>query len=104
MFKLNPEPTFAVTLDIPKHGGGTQQLKVIYKHRTMDELDEFTKSEETLKLDNVGLVMALVVGWEGVDAPFTKDAVHQLCQNFKSAPFVIRDRYLEEITQARLGN
>ena len=104
MFKLNPDPTFHATVDIPKHGGGVLPLKLEFKHRTTDELDEFIKAESTLKMDNVDLVMAFAVGWADVDAPFSAEAVATLCKNYKAAPFAIRDKYLEEITQARLGN
>lgn len=104
MLQLQPHPTFKAAVEIQLHGGGTASITMVFKHRTTKEMEKFTTSEETQKLDDVGMVLAVAEGWEGVDAPFNEESVRKLCQNYRGAPFAIRDKYLAEHMQARLGN
>lgn len=104
--KLNPNPTFKSVVEIPAHDGKPSTLTFEFRHRTKAALDAFIASEEWRKASDVENVMALAVGWEGVegDYPFNAENLELLFQNYQAAPRIIVSAYLEALTQARLGN
>ncbi len=104
MFKLNPNPTFKAKVGIPTPGGKTQDIEFEFRHRTVSAFDAFIRDEKVRTMDNLDFVMELVVGWSGVDADFSRDAVSTLLENYHGAAFAIRDAYLSELSAARLKN
>lgn len=104
MLKLNPAPTFKAKVKIPEPGGVVHDVTFEFKHRTRDGLRELLASEEWRNGNDVDNVLAMVCGWEGVEAPFGREGVEQLVQNYHAAPALIASAYTLELTQARLGN
>lgn len=105
VLKLKADPTFKAKVKIPAPGGVSLDILCEFKHRTRDELDAFFKPEESAKRSgDVDDITAMVVGWELLDEPFSRDAVALLVQNYHAAPRVIAETYIRELTQARLGN
>ncbi|ANA72987.1 hypothetical protein IPC367_27480 [Pseudomonas aeruginosa] len=100
-FSLDPKPTFIAPVPIPLHGGGSVEVKFTFKHMPKDDLDAFLKGVG--ELSDREAIMAVAAGWE-LDDAFNDENVQRLLQNYLGAgPAVVRV-YMEQITQARLGN
>lgn len=100
-FVLDPAPTFKAVVDIPLHGGETAPVIFEFKHRTRDELEEFSKGVGERSVEDT--VLDAAVGWE-LDDPFNKESVAKLCANYMGAPNAIATTYYRELYQRRLGN
>jgi hypothetical protein len=104
MLKLNPNPTFKAKVEIREPGGAMHEVTVEFKHRTKDELEAFCKSEERRAMSEPDTILAVATGWEGIDAPFNAESAAALCQNYQGSALVIVEKYLAELSPARLGN
>ncbi|MDC6179032.1 hypothetical protein C2I33_08605 [Ralstonia solanacearum] len=106
MFSINPKPTFAAEATIPVAGGGTEKLNLLFKHKRRDDVREFfaRASEGTDGESDADVLLEIVEGWKDVDAPFSREALDQLVQNYPAAPRAIFDTYLAELTGQRRGN
>lgn len=103
--RLKADPTFKAKVKIPAPGGDSLEFTGEFKHRTKDQLDAFfTPAEAEQRKGDVDDILAMVVGWDLADEPFSRDAVVLLVQNYHAAPRVIAETYIRELTQARLGN
>lgn len=101
MLCLKANPTFKAKVGIPVPGGEPVQVEMEFRHRTRDELVKFLESSADMNDDEA--VMAVITGW-GLDDKLTRENVHRLTQNYYGAGRAIVDKYLAELTQARLGN
>jgi len=102
--KLLANPTFRAKVNIPLPGGEKADFVGIFKHRTADQLREFSTGEEAKGRSDIDTVMAMLTGWEEVDAEFSAEAVSQMLQQHHAAARAIGDAYVRELMQARLGN
>lgn len=100
-FKLDPNPTFTVAVDIPVHGGKSEPVKFTFKHRTREEMKGLF--DEAVKKNDVETVLELVAGWE-LDDELNEENVRRLVENYQGAGHAIVRTYLAEIQQVRLGN
>lgn len=101
-FKVNPEPTFCTTVDIPVAGGDPLPLEIEFSHRTVDQLKALFESFSGRS--DLDCLMDFVVGWHNYPDPFSRDALASLLQNYGRASLAIRNAYIYELTGARLGN
>ena len=100
-FTLAIKPTFTAKVMIPVPGKPAEPVEFTFKGRTRDEFKEFI---DALKdREDVDVVMDICSGWELEDA-FDKANVETLTQNYLGAARAIIEKYLNELTQARLGN
>jgi hypothetical protein len=104
MFKISPPQTFKATVKIPSPGGEVLDLCVLYKHRTRDQLKVFWEDATAGKQDDLHATLDMIAGWEGVDAEFSEAALADLLQNYHGAAAALFSAYIQELTQARLGN
>lgn len=104
MFQIDPNPTFTADADIPVAGGGTSKLTLVFKHKTKDEAREYFSRTSTDGEDDVGALLEIVEGWEDVDAPFSREALDRVLQNYPGAPRAIFGAYLAELMGQRRGN
>lgn len=104
MFKLDPSPTFKATVKIPAPGGESQDLVCLFKHRTRDDLQALVTKANAGDLSDLDATMEFLAGWEGADAEFSREAVEKLLQGYHGSARALYLKYLEELTQARLGN
>jgi len=100
-FTLTPSPTFKAKVGIPVPGNGTTAVEFTFKGRTRDEFKTFI--DELANREDVDVIMDIASGWELEDA-FDKENVEELIQNYLGAARAIIEKYLSELTQARLGN
>jgi hypothetical protein len=98
---LKANPTFSAEVGIPLHGGGTSPVALTFKHRTMEEMDQFIKDRPS-KTD-VQTFMEMVEGWD-LEDEFTETSVQELLQNYNGAGLAAFRKYIDELVQARQGN
>lgn len=98
---LKIDPKFQATVDIPKAGSEPVQIKLDFKHRTKDELSEFTKTRDD-KTD-VEYIMDMATGWD-LDDEFNAENVNALCQKYITAPIEIYKKYIDELVKAKAKN
>ncbi len=105
VFKIQPAPTFTVSVDIPRHGEEPAKIKVTFKHKSRDEMRDFLeRADKSDASQDVTLVNEMIAGWEGPDMPFSDEAVALLIQNFQGAVPALVQAYSLEILQARRKN
>ena len=100
MFTINPTPTFKLDVTIPSPTGGGK-VGVIFKHKGRKALAEFVKSlteEGSTRTDLDGL-LEIIVGWDGVQEPFSKEALESLLDNYPAAAKAIYDVYFPAVSE-----
>ncbi len=100
-FTLAVKPTFKTKIQMPVHGGGTEEVELEFKHRTRDQITDWAKGFDKIK--DVDLLDDMLAGWD-IKEPLSRESLELLCQNFSGAPGVILDTYLSELRQARQKN
>jgi len=100
-FTLHPSPTFPAVVEIPLHGGGTQPVKMEFRHRSKDEVKALYEPAEGR--DDAKFILEMLASWE-LEDELNEASVQLLLQNYQGAGLAIHRKYLEELTQARLGN
>lgn len=101
-FKLNPEPTFRATVDIPVAGADDTPLEVEFRHKKKDDLKAFFVS--FADRSDAECLLDIVVTWHNCEAPFNAEALETLLQNYPAAGKAILAKYSQEATGARRGN
>ena len=108
MFTLQPKPTFKAEVLIHGPGGGDAKLKLEFAHLGKKALKEFYDSmkveEGAEPRDDLDAISEIVVGWDGVDTPFSKDALAKLLDNYPSAAFSILEAYSGAVFEAKRKN
>lgn len=100
-FVLKVDPTFKATVKIPIPGGPDQGLDFTFKHRSRSQIKEFL--ETAPDRSDVENIMQMATAWDVVE-PFNEEQIKFLCENFTSAPGLIFEKYLDELTKAREKN
>jgi len=100
-FSLTPKPSFQATVKIPVPGEGAADVVFTFKARTREQMRSF--HDEVKDLENVDLILYVASAWD-LEDPFDKDNITRLTENYLGATAAIFDKYLTELTQARLGN
>lgn len=102
-FTLVAKPTFTARVAIPVPGQAPELVEFTFKGRTRDQFAEFIESIKEGESKDVEVIMDIASGWELEDA-FDAKNVELLTQNYLGAARAIIDKYLAELTTARLGN
>lgn len=99
--ELNPAPIFPGKVDIPVPGKEPAQVVFTFKHRTRDGLNAWMLAGASRP--DVDTILEAAEGWD-LPQPFNRENVETLVQNYIGSPKVIVDRYINELTRAKLGN
>lgn len=100
-FSLSATPTFKSKVLIPVPGKQAEPVEFTFKGRTREQFKDFV---ENLKdREDADVILDIASGWELEDA-FDKENVELLTENYLGAARAIIEKYLSELTQARLGN
>ena len=94
-------PTFPAPVAMPVPGEKPDVVVFTFKARTRKEFAEWM--EALKEKNNVEAIMECVTGW-APDDPFTLENVEQFNELYLGAAAAILDKYIAEITQAKLGN
>lgn len=98
---INAAPTFKGKVSIPVAGADPVVMEFTFKHRTKDELAEFTSTRKD-KTDTES-VTDMIVGWE-FEEEFSNAAIETMLQNYIGAAEAIFRIYLSELLQAKAKN
>lgn len=103
MAKLNLKaaPTFKAKVGVKVPGGELVQVEFTFKHRTKSERIEWVKSLEGKS--DADFFMQMVEGWD-LSEPFNRENVDLLLENYDGTALETFRVYLEQLTQAKLGN
>lgn len=101
-FSLSIAPTFKRKVAIPVPGEKPADLEFIFKHRTREAFKDFMESLKDDRED-VSVIMDIASGWDLEDA-FDADAIEELTQNYIGSARAIIEAYINELTNARVGN
>jgi hypothetical protein len=102
-FKLQPNPTFKALVSLSVPGAAEpSQIEVEFRHLGKKAAEVYFR-EAAAKPDVQG-IGGLIVGWEGVDAPYSTEALAQLLENYATAGIEIVDAYRRELFEAKLKN
>jgi hypothetical protein len=100
-FSLTASPTFKAKVAIPIPGDKAVDIEFIFKGRTREAFKDFIDSIKDR--DDSEVIMDIASGWD-LDDAFEKDNIEKLTQNYLGAARAVIEKYLSELTQARLGN
>jgi len=100
-FSLTASPTFKAKVAIPVPGDKSADIEFIFKGRTREAFKDFIDGLKDR--EDAEVIMDIASGWD-LDDAFEKDNIEKLTQNYLGAARAIIEKYLSELTQARLGN
>ncbi len=104
MLKLQPNPTFKAKVGIPVPGQDKPaEIVCEFAHMDRVEFAAFAAPEASASRSDAESLQRILRGWEGVDAPFSAEAVTTLCQQYHGAAYAISSAFVAELTKARLG-
>jgi len=103
MFKITPNPTFTIPVAIPVPGGaGTETLKVIYKHLGRKKFNELV--DKLKDITDLDLMETIIAGWEGADAPYSRETLDNLLDNYPQSGRALWEAYLATFAWATEKN
>ncbi len=99
--QLTASPTFKCNVLIPVPGKKPVPVEFNFKGRTKDEFKSFI---DTIgDREDVDVILDIATGWE-LEEAFGRESVELLLQNYLGSARVIIEKYIAELTAARLGN
>lgn len=94
MFKLAPEETFPLSVEIPFPGGKTKPLALTMKWLSRDDLHAYCDAGRDH--GDVEFIGGLIVGWEA-DKPYNADSLADLFRFYPKAARAIFRAYCHEL-------
>ena len=102
MFKIKPNPTFEADITVPLPGGGDETLRLVFAHKSRSAMQDLGSRLEGMS--SLDVMCEIVVGWVGVDAEFSREALCGVLDEYHSLEEAIWVKYRSELSQARKGN
>ena len=103
MFKLIPDPTFTEDIELTVPGQiKTGTLKITFKYKTEDELEEFTNRVEGKPFNEV--LPEIMVGWSGIPQEYNEENLTTLLKHYPMGGFEIYQAYFMLIKGTRVKN
>lgn len=102
MFKLEPNPTFfaPVSIHVPGEGKGT--FSVEFRHLDHDARTAYNDSLKSKT--NLDALAEIMVGWREIDAPFSRDNLKRLLDDYDGAVVALFKAYFDELSGASAKN
>lgn len=98
---LTPSPTFKASVLVPVPGRKPVAVDFTFMGRTKDEFRAYL--DNLSDREDVDVLMDTITGWE-LDDPFSRETVAQLVQAYPGSAQAILEKYIREVTGAKLGN
>lgn len=98
---LTQDPTFKSSVAIPIPGKRAVSVEFTFKGRTRDEFREYLDAMSGR--EDLDVLMDTLCGWE-LEDQFSRENVDRLMQSYPGAGKAILERYIGEISGARVGN
>jgi hypothetical protein len=100
-FVLTASPTFKAKVAIPIPGGSPEIVEFTFRRRTKEAYLEWAK--DMAEKDDVDLILEVASGWE-LEDPFDADSLEKLTQNYIGSGRAVLETYINQQTNAKLGN
>lgn len=100
-FKLAPDPTFPLEVDIPKPGQPAEKITFAAKWMSREDFVAYSAAGEGKKDDE--FIGGLVVGWDAED-PYSADNLSRLFSWYPQSGREIYRRYRDELLGAEEKN
>jgi hypothetical protein len=101
MFKLDPDPTFKLTVEITRPGGSTRPLELEFKWLERQAFIDYCKTSGDM--GDIAFFSGLIAGWDA-DAPFDAAALEKLFKLYPKAAREIFVAYRDELLGAEEKN
>ena len=101
IFKLEPEPSFWASVEIPVPGG-VKTIHVRFKYRNIDEFAAFL--QEIKDMEDIDALMLMIEEWQGPDAAFSRETLQRLLRNYPRATRPLYKTYRSELLGAAEKN
>lgn len=102
-FKLQPNPTFKVPVDISVPGATEPaRIEIEFRHLGRKAIEAYFR-DAAGKPDAEGLA-GIIVGWEGVDTLYSPEALGQLLDAYPASAIEIVEAYRRELLEAKRKN
>lgn len=103
MFKLQPNPTFNSKVSLSVPGEISQAaITVTFKHLSRPKIKAYFDGLEG-KTDSESLG-EIILGWEGVDAPYSAESLQALLDNYPVAGNELFEAYRRDLMESRRKN
>ncbi len=103
MFKLQPNPTFKAAVGISIAGqAAPTEIEVEFKYLTKSKVREFF--EKLGGKEDATALAEIIVGWSGIEEPFSKKALATLVDNYPAAAMDLFDTFRRELLEAKRKN
>lgn len=100
-FVLTASPTFKAKVGIPIPGGSPEIVEFTFKHRTKEAYLEWAK--DMAEKEDADLILEVASGWE-LEDPFDRESLEKLTQNYIGSGRAVLETYINQQTNAKLGN
>lgn len=105
MLKLTPDPTFKLPVEITVPGAEKPAIVTVeYRHKDRTALADFVERYRDKKISDEDALDEVIVAWDGVDAPYSRDALKKLALNYPAAPLELMESYAKASTESRRKN
>lgn len=105
MFKINPSPTFKVTVPISAPGGESLALRLVFKHKSTSAVQEFlANASGSSDLSMLAEMVASVDPGEKPADQSDMDFLAAVVEAYPAARSDILRTYLRELTESRIKN
>jgi hypothetical protein len=94
MFTLARKPTFIAVATVHVPGEGPASIEVEFRH--LEKTERLAYFEGLAEKTNLDALTGLIVGWKGVDTPYSHDALSLLLDDYPSAATALFDAYFKE--------
>ncbi len=105
MFKLTANPTFKSQVHISIPGQDKPGvIMVTFKHQSKEQLKAFYDGLRNSDDDDLTHLMKIISGWDGVDTPFSEEALDALLNQFPAAARELFAAYSAELLESKRKN
>jgi hypothetical protein len=102
MLKLAPEPTFVAAVTVPVPGGSDELINVTFRHQGKAALKVWI--DAAASRDDLDSLSEVIVGWSGVEAEFSRDALAAVLDAYPRAAVSMLESYVGELGKAAAKN
>lgn len=103
MFKLQSNPTFRVRVGISVAGQSRPaEIDVEYRYLSKSEIKTYFDGIQSK--DDADALSEIIVGWSGVDAAYSREALDTLLGNYPAAASDLFDAFRRELLEAKRKN
>ena len=105
MFKLQPNPTFTAKVGITVAGQiKPAEVEFEFKHLSRKQVSAFFDRLRDEKIEDAEALGEIVVGWKGIDQPYSAETLATLLDNYPAAARDLFAAFSRELMESRAKN